>query len=230
MTLRPTIKRSSGMEKELLQELNKKVDRIAEQVAFISVQQQAWEELKKDAMPIVKDAYNVVVSELSQIDREFSIEDVWQLTRKLIRNTRTLTEMLDLLLSLHDLLNDFSPLSKQMVSSAIEGLRDMEQKGVFEVMKGLTRVADKILETHKPEDLERLADNIEIIMDTMKKVTQPELLEVVNNSVALVSKEQKSQPVGMFGMLKAIRDPEIQSGLGIMLEMLREISKTGNDK
>ncbi len=45
-----------------------------------------------------------------------------------------------------------------------------------------------------------------------------------------VYEKKQYEKVSLFGMLGLMRDPDIQKGLGLMMEMLREIGKTVPDK
>ena len=75
--------------------LHRKIDLLTDQVLYLTARQRAFDDLKADVTPIVNDAYQVMVEELSQVDRDFTLEDLTDLGRKLLRNTRNISKMLD---------------------------------------------------------------------------------------------------------------------------------------
>ena len=101
-----------------LVELNQKVDALTAQVAFLAeearVQQQRrqeWDELRNDLTPVASEAYRLSVEQLDEIESYVQLEDIIRVTKRLMRNTRNLEQMLDQLAGLADLSRELSPLS-----------------------------------------------------------------------------------------------------------------------
>ena len=218
-----------GNTAELLADLNRKVDLLTQQVTFLTRRQLAWDELKHDMAPVVNDLYQMAVEELAQVDREFTIDNLLYLLRKLLRNTNTLTGLLDQVTSMADLVEDVLPLSKQMHYAAIERLDELERRGAFAFTRELGRIGERVMDSFTPEDVERLGDNIVHILNTLKSATQPDLLDLVNDTLDVIRQGHPIRPMGLVGLLKATREPDVRLGLGVVMEILRVIAKTMRD-
>ena len=89
------------MNQELL-ELNRKVDALTEQMAFLAEEarqqqrrRQEWDELKNDLTPVASEMYRLTVQQLDEVDQYVQLEDGLRLLKRLMRNTRNLEQMLD---------------------------------------------------------------------------------------------------------------------------------------
>lgn len=77
----------------------------------------------------------------------------------------------------------------------------------------------------------RLLDRLDEIMEILARIdykSVKENVELVNMALASVPKEAK--PVGFGGLLSALRDPDVQKGLGFMIEFLRALGKKLGEK
>ena len=209
---------------EILKQLaaiNAKLDRIDAQVQQVSRRQRALEDLIDEFGPLAKEIYQTLLEEMACVEDDFDLDDVADLARKLLRNTRRFSELLDLLGSAHDFLADATPLGKDVFVSVVETLDTIERKGGFEFARQGMRMVEQVLENFTPEDAALLADNIVTILNTTKSMTQPDVLGMVNTSLQVVRDEQP-QPVSIWGLVKAINDPQVQQALGLTIAMLRQ--------
>ena len=72
----------------------------------------------------------------------------------------------------------------------------------------------------------RLVDRLDEIMEILAKVdyeSVKENVELVN--IAIKSMPKKVEPVGLIGFMRALRDPDVQKGLGFIVEFLRNLGK-----
>jgi uncharacterized protein YjgD (DUF1641 family) len=65
------------------------------------------------------------------------------------------------------------------------------------------------------------------MVDTLKRMTQPEMLARTNDAIAALdtARAGDSRPLGFWGLLRASRDPEIREGLGILMEVTRQLGR-----
>ncbi len=206
---------------EQLAAINAKLERIEARVDKIDRRQRALEDLVDEFGPLAKEIYQHVLEELCCVEDDFDLDDVVHLARKLLRNTRRFSEMLDMLGSMHDFLADATPLGKEVFHTVVEQLDLIERKGGFEFAREGLRMVELVLENFTPEDAKLLADNIVTILNTTKSMTQPDVLGMVNTSLQVVRDEQP-RPLGVWGMVKAVNDPEIQQAMGLTLALLRQ--------
>jgi uncharacterized protein YjgD (DUF1641 family) len=201
--------------------INAKLDRIDAQVQQISRRQRALEDLIDEFGPLAKEVYQTLLEELCCVEDDFDLDDVADLARKLLRNTRRFSEMLDLMGSAHDFVADATPLGKDVFVSVVELLDNIERRGGFEFARQGVRMVEQVLENFTPEDAALLADNIVTILNTTKSMTQPDVLGMVNTSLQVV-RDEEPQPMNVWGLVKAINDPQVQQALGLTIAMLRQ--------
>lgn len=224
-----------------LDELNRKLDQLTqsvatlgEQVAYLSEKayedrrrQREWDELREDLTPVINDVYAVTVEQLEEIQAYVQLEDVAHLAKRLARNTRTFNELLDQVESANDFVKDFAPLSQDMVEQAILMLNEMEQKGYFGFVRQGQYVMDQIVTSFSEDDVRQLGDNVVLILNTVKALTQPQMMDLVNSLTSgfqAVEGEADELPTSMFGLLREMRDPEVRRGLAITMQILKKVS------
>lgn len=209
---------------------------MAQQVNYLMIEaednrrrQRMWEDLFADMQPIVKEAYNLAEEQMEEMQDFVQLDDVLALAKRLARNTRTLNEMLDMLESGRDFIQDAAPLTRDMVDEATAQLEAFERKGYFGFARQGMYVMDQIVTSFSEEDVRQLGDNVVLILNTVKQLTQPEMMEMISNLTqgfheAEHQAEAGKLDTGMFGLLKTMRDPEVRRGLAITLETLRRVS------
>ncbi len=209
---------------DILQELNRKMDLLSEQIDSIQKRHQALEELKTDIQPIVNDGYHLLVEELEQVGEAFTLDDLFELGRRLLRSTRTLNKALEQLNSLDGLLSDLGPLGKEIFSSLLEQLSALEKEGHLDNLRELAELMKALSEELKVEDLSNLRSALPSFVQLLRLGTQTQVLELLKGSLESLSQPAPPAP-GVFGMLKVMKDPEIRQGLGLALQMLRQMGR-----
>lgn len=234
----PTVGRGDQLAQidQKLDLLTQSMQVMAQQVNYLMVEaedsrrrQRVWEDLFADMQPVVKDIYDLAEEQLEEMQDFVQLDDVLALVKRLARNTRTLNEMMDMLESARDFVQDAAPLTREMVDGATNQLELFEQKGYFGFARQGMYVMDQIVTSFSEDDVRQLGDNVVLILNTVKQLTQPEMMDLVGNLTqgfheAEVQAQTGSLDTGMFGLLKAMRDPEVRRGLAITLETLRRVS------
>lgn len=226
-----------------LAEISQKLDLMAQSIGVLGAQvnylmeraevnrrrQQTWDDLFEDLTPIVNDVYQVAETQLEEMQQFVTLDDVMELAKRLARNTRNLNDMLDTLESAQDFIRDAAPLTKDMMTEATTQLGELERKGYFGFARQGMYVMDQIVTSFNEDDVKQLGDNVVLILNTVKALTQPEMMTMLNNlTQGFHDAESEAQAgqldIGMFGLLKQMRDPEVRRGLAITLETLRRVS------
>jgi uncharacterized protein YjgD (DUF1641 family) len=74
------------------------------------------------------------------------------------------------------------------------------------------------------EDVSRLGDNIVLILNTVKDMTQPEILGFIRNTLVVAEQEiEKPVDISYSGLLRQMRDPEVRRGLALTMRVLHVI-------
>lgn len=216
-----------------LEALNQKIDALTEQVAFLAEEarkekqrRQEWDELKNDLMPVAGDVYRVAVRELAEVDGYFSSEDVLRLVKRLVRNTRNMEQMLDQLESFAAIWQDAGPLTQDAFLTLMNRLEEAEQKGYFVFLRGGINIADQIVTSFSEEDLRQLGDNIVLILETVKDMTQPEMMNFMRSTAVSLREEDVDENVSMLTILRQLNDPAVKRGLSKTLNVLSNVSES----
>ncbi len=210
--------------------LEQKLDLVLEYVNQQRLKSEVVEDLASDLMIIGKDFYNSSVVELEKQAVELDPDELNQLTINLVKNVKNFNEILGLLESMMDLKKDAGPIVNEMIIELTKKMHAIEQKGYFEFAKEMGTVMDNIVTNFSVEDIRQLNDNIALMLQTAKNLTQPELLVALNNAgKAYVSTQNEGiKPYSLWKLLREMRSPEMRSVLGFMMAFVKNVSKQNN--
>ncbi len=211
-------------------ELNKKIDLLTTQVAFLTEEarqqqrrRQEWQELQNDLTPIVNDVFRISVNELEEVESYVQLEDILRLFKRLLRNTHNLEQMLDQLESTMALVQEMTPLTQDAFMTLMTLLDEAERKGYFAFLRGGMGVMDKVVTSFTEEDIEQLGDNVVYILQTVKEMTQPEIMSMVRDSVEVLREEEPEKDPSLFSIMRQLNDPEVKRGISKTLAVLRNV-------
>ena len=148
---------------------------------------------------------------------------------KLDRIQATMDAMTYRVESLEEIREDLWPMIHGAANALNRKLHELEQKGVLAFVTESAKMGEHVASSFTQEDVRLLGDNVVSILKTVRNLTQPEVLEVADRA-AVALRETEAQPAKKVGLFKAMRDPEIRRGMGIMLSVLREMGQEGTDK
>jgi uncharacterized protein YjgD (DUF1641 family) len=218
------------MQPELM-ELNQKLDALTAQVAYLTEQAQAAErsraereELVHDVMPIAKDALNLATVHLQDVEEYVRLDDLLRMLKKLVRHGPQLEALLDQLDAVFDLVETVNPIALEAVTKATTVMDELERKGYFAFGESGLRLVDNVVTSFTKEDVDRLGDNVVLLLNTVKDMTQPEILNFVRNTLA-ASEKALEEPVNtsLGALLSQMRDPQVRRGLALTLRILKTV-------
>lgn len=212
---------------ERLDALDRKLDLVLAEVEEVRRIRREVEELKDDLSRVGKDLFRTVVTELDEVAPFVDTGDFAALAKRLVRSTNSLHEMLLQVESARELLQDATPLARQLVTDGLAKLDELDRKGYFAMGRELGRAVDNVVTHFTPEDARRLADNIVVMMETFKNLTQPEMLLAVNNAMEIYRKLdfEKMEEVSLWGAFRELNKPEMRRALGFLLSFLRNLAE-----
>ena len=217
---------------EQINEINRKLDLVLDEVIAQRETRQSIEDLTADLTIVGKDAFSSVVTELDNAGVELDGEAVKMLMLKFVRNIDTINEMFEMLESANDFLKDVSPILHQMGLDGIKMMNEMEQKGYIDFFREGMNIMDNIVTHFSTDDVKLLADNIVTIMETVKELTQPDMLKAINSGV-VVYKSIDVEDIPEYSLFKAMREmnsKEMRRGLGFMITFLKNIARETEKK
>lgn len=124
-----------------------------------------------------------------------------------------------------ELFQELSPIARQMLAAASERLEAAEQAGYLAFGRGLADVVDHIVKGYSPEDVADLARSIVTILDTVRALTQPQMLKLASDLSDAAGHVDRLEPAGVVGMVRASRDLDAQRGMAVVLEVLRRLGR-----
>ncbi len=208
--------------------LNGKLDIILEEIEHQRRHRREMEDLKDDLMRVAHDLYHTAVEELEEIHDEVSTGDIAYLGKKLLRNVNNLTSAFEQLENVRDFVEDFAPISRQLSLDLMRQLHEMDRKGYFEFMREFMRMTDNIVTSFTVEDVKNLGDNVVTILNTVKNLTQPDMLQAINNALHVYKKLDITVEgdVSMMKLLREVNSPEVRRGLAFMTQFLKNLAET----
>jgi uncharacterized protein YjgD (DUF1641 family) len=209
-----------------LQELDQKVDLILEYVNQQRLKSESIDDLVADASIIGKDIYNSTVEALDDQNVEIHPEEIQEMGIRMLRNIKNINMMLDFLESMSDLTKDVAPIANEVILDGTKKLHEFEQKGYFEFLKEIGRVVDNIVTHFSTEDIGLLADNIVTIMETVKNITQPDMMKTLNNLVNIYGSMniEEAPQYSVFKLMREMNNPEMKQALGFFVMFMKNLS------
>lgn len=213
---------------QMLAELHQKLDALAAQVQYLAEQakqeRQARDELFDTLMPILNDALRLTGEQLAEVQADVQLPDLVRLLKRLARNRQNIERLLDLMEALFEFADVLAPIGSEAFAKLTASLSEAERRGYFVFARGGLRILDEIVTSFGEEDIKQLGDNIVLILQTIKQMTQPEVMNFLRRTIVTVE-EQAGAPVDISyrALLAQLRDPNVRRGLALILRTLSKI-------
>ncbi|MEJ5330151.1 MAG: DUF1641 domain-containing protein [Desulfobaccales bacterium] len=126
---------------ERLARIEEKLDRVLAMEEKLQVFADWWEnihDLGRDLSLLTHPTVKMLTEELAEVETGFQSEDVFILLRRLLLNFRNLAWSLDQLENFIDWWRDLEPILKVAVPRLIDQLDQLEEAGLFRVLKNAT--------------------------------------------------------------------------------------------
>jgi len=212
-------------------ELNQKVDTILDYVNQQRLKSQAVDDLVADASIIGKDVYDSTVKALDDHEVVLDPDQLRELGIRVAQNVGNFNTVLDTLGSAMDLMKDVGPIANEVIIDSTKKLHEFEQKGYFEFLHEFGAIIDNIVTHYEINDVRMLADNVVTILDTVKNLTQPDMLQSIDNAVKVFANmETKNVPeYSIFRVMREINKPEMKKAWGFLFTFLKNMTKNNID-
>jgi uncharacterized protein YjgD (DUF1641 family) len=126
---------------------------------------------------------------------------------------------------LRDLAAEVGVLAGPIVDSATQHVAVWDERGYLGFARSGARVVDRIVTSFDEGDVEALGDNVVLMLETLRDLTQPEILRLLRQTAGSVGHLDRaaSGAPSAFALIRQLRDPEVRRGLDRMLELLRNL-------
>lgn len=124
-----------------------------------------------------------------------------------------------------ELIAEMTPILREVMGTATTKLDDLDKKGYFAFGKELVGLGERIVEGFQPDDVRQLGDAVVGILQTVRAMTQPRILEIAGEASEVLEKSDEAEPLGLLGMVRATRDDDVQKGMAVMMEVMRHVGR-----
>ncbi len=156
-----------------INEINEKLDEILICATQQRLKSAMLDDLLADLSIIGKDAFHSTVTELDRQGIELNVDDLKYLSFKIIKNLDKFTNTLSAFESVYDLLQDLSPVAREVIIDFIKKLHELEQKGYFSFFADMLKVLDNVVITYQKMDHENIPEYS--VWKVMKELRKPEM-------------------------------------------------------
>ncbi len=204
-----------------------KLERLETQIQPLIKTSEKFAELKNDLIPISNHATALLIKELTEVEAGFQLEDFVSLAKEAMRNTRNFTFALKQMASMIEFVKDLEPLLKSAVPQTIHYLNELEQKGVFRIIKATVDLRTKVAASYTAEDIDIMGDGLVALLGLAKSLSDPKTIELLEKLSQIPSKVEleNAKSVGVFGLASAGFNPEISKGLGVLMELTKAMGR-----
>ncbi|MBC8333826.1 MAG: DUF1641 domain-containing protein [Anaerolineales bacterium] len=207
--------------------LMEKMDRVESHIAEQQRRQQEMEELQRDLIPIGNHMVKLAIDELAEIGSDFQSEDLFFLLKRVLRDTHLLSKLLDQLENAMELSEDMQILGKQIFNQGVLELDRLERQGYFTFAQEGWKIVERVVTEFSEEDVRALADNVVVILKTVRNMTQPEIMAIANQSVDAIREiPAEDENISAFKLVKEMGSPQVRRGMSRMLNLLKVMGET----
>ncbi len=208
-----------------LAEIHTKLDYLLEQMEEHKRRQRALDELKDDLIPIANHMVKLSIDELAEIGTEFQVEDLTFLLKRLLRNTRSLVRLMDLLEAGMGLSDEMQLIGQGVFSDIVETLDRLEREGYFAFMREGWRIVERVVAEFSEEDVRALADNVVTMLTTVRNMTQPEILALANNAIGAIHEgATEMKDASALSLIRELGDPRVRRGMARILNIVKALA------
>jgi uncharacterized protein YjgD (DUF1641 family) len=206
-----------------LETLHQKIDLISEQLEAQQRRQQELQDLQQDMLPVVNHMIKLSIDELAEIGNDFQLEDLLFLLKRVLRNTRLIRRLMDMVEGTAGLIDELQPIGMQAFSTTVETLDHLEREGYFAFAQEGWHIVERIVKEFSVEDVRALGDNIVTILTTVRNMTQPEILALANNAINAISPQKQVEEFSTLRLIRELGNPRVRRGMARLLNMVKAL-------
>jgi uncharacterized protein YjgD (DUF1641 family) len=207
-------------------ELNQKVDILLEYINEQRLKTNKLEDLISDLSIVGNDIYHSSVEELNNRMIKIDTDQVRNIGIRILSNIDNIDKALDLFESLSDLAKDAMPIVHEVIIDSTRKMNELDQKGYFFFLKELGLIFDNVITHFSREEVHHLAENVVTILETVKTLTQPEMMNAVNNAVKVFGNLNTTNvpEYSVWRLMRELNQPEMKKTIGFMVTYLKNLS------
>jgi uncharacterized protein YjgD (DUF1641 family) len=208
-----------ALEREETRQLLEVVGHNAEELAELLEFAAASKHLAEDLAPELQTAASEARHPMAELRLALEREETLVLLRKLGENTETFIELLDLLEASHGLLEELVPELRAAAADARSPIADLRL-----VLAGFA-------DAHEESDVDpyEMGQGLGRAMALGAAVGDPDVVDAVDAGLGAFRADREPEPVGLFGLLSALREDDVRAGLGQLVDVIRRIGSNARE-
>ena len=215
-----------------INDINHKLDIILNEIDKQRRLRSEMDDLKDDLMRVSKEVYDSAVLELEEVSDNIKTGDILFLFKKLLRNINNITKTFEQLENVRDFVQDAAPVSRELFNDFMMMLDEMDRKGYFKFLKEISLMTDTIVQNYSTKDVKDFGEKIINIMDTFNNLTQPEILDKINDAIEIYKNTEfePDKKVTTMSLIRELNSPETKKALAFLIKYLKRLSNETNVK
>ena len=184
---------------EQINSINQKLDTLLDYVNRQRIKSEMVEDLVSDSSIVIRDVFKSTVEELDKSGVDMNMEEVKVLLIKLVKNIPTFVNLIDIMQSILDFVNDATPLAREMIVDSINKLHELEENGTIDSLK-------------------KIGSNL----------SQPVMfkkLEKISSALLTVEPDDVKDDKSFWKIFKDMRSPEVRKSLSYSIRLIKELNK-----
>ena len=122
---------------------------------------------------------------------------------------------------LDELVRDATPVMRQFMGSATDRLDALPLARYGAFAGAGIGVVDRVVGAFGPDDVEALGENVVLMLQTLRAMTQPEILGLLRQTAAWAHEHPApAEPPSLMALAGRLRRPEVRAGLDRVLSLL----------
>lgn len=201
--------------RHLLETVGHNADDLAELLEFAAASKNLAEELAPELQEAAADARHPIAQLRLALEREETLV----LLQKLGENTETFIELLDLLEASHGLLEELVPELREAAADARSPIADLRL-----MLAGF-------VDAHDESDIDpyEMGQGLGRTMTLGAAVGDPDVVDAVDAGLGAFRTDDEPEPVGLLGLLGALRDDDVRAGLGQLVDVVRRMGSNARE-
>jgi tRNA 2-thiouridine synthesizing protein E len=124
-----------------------------------------------------------------------------------------------------DLVREMTPVVREAITAMAGEMTEWERRGLFAMGSELIGLFERLVDAYEPQDVRELGEHIVSIVDTVRNVTQPDVLDFANDATDVLHHAEDVEPVGPWGLARASADADVRRGMAVGLQILKHLGQ-----
>ena len=208
-----------------MDDIEKKLDVILDEVEAQRRLRTEISDLREDLMRVSNDVFRDTIYELEELSETLNTGDILLLSKKFLRNVNNIKAAVEQLESARDFIADFNKISGDAFRSFLLKMDELDRKGYFELLRESEKTLDTLVASFSAEDLRTLNESLPMIVNIVRKLSDPELIKKFNTAVTVFDKYEfdETSRASTIKLIREMNDPRVKKGMLFMLGLFKNV-------